>query len=1717
MVEKKGENDEEKELTGGKEEGEVEVEEKVEGDDEDDDDEVHETPVNSLTLKQSSTLPAGGGRLLLFQRYAPALMRELELEYKMYMAEVVQLTANTQRSIDVNLEVSACYKCDPRLKPMLNVPVQANLQLKQHIKFVPPNPFHQGYFVYSRLWNGKHRYLPSGEREAKLRTEKLLNKLNKRGDAVPREATYRLQTLYAEKGITFATNFDLAQENTYLSLLGVLKHGSSTSVRFCVSPNYKFQTKIGPLSYNNCIKVLSTSQPKMYRFQIEKMFSSLTTLSDISQQFPSIHLDYPTSLHCMYFCYKDTSGWPTFVQTQSCDGLLYAVKNARLIFGHQDSPAVSQFTMLEASEVYRQYNRSMSAIEQCLVSMIKAILTFSRFADDIQTSCTQKRVEEYCKITGTSSPKAPPISETCIEQGTCTGKHEIFTLAMFESFKREFLELSRQLMIKLCETLVKILNFAGFSLKYLHGEENLQNQLNDMIANQTCNQQKPDVRVIRPTTQEVSEHISKLGKFEHHDEFQRPDLTLDKKFEIEHLGYLYSKEQIELKIKSMALIYFDGKQNRRTPEFFSYEQFQRFDEEYRPIFTRRSLFSAVARGGDSQGKILCLYRSQLKIAIRLFLKREPNAKWEAPLDTDSLMRLKAALKSYFFLVQQKLPQTDVFRYSGHQLFLVGTCDGAEHLFTLSVTLIARSCLAGVVSSTAEHVALHPYSVNVHIVSMVEVELLGMLRLCAEMGIVVDELQRLGLDLPGKQRYIYTDSKILLTLLRQKIQYMKKKYAHGISKIQLKLHDLKMDPYSSVAYVCQRQGTLFSDYFSKITSFTIENTENKFRKIHDMTWIESAHPRRLTGVTFETALPSGAELRYLEDNAILETEMESFQLDVKNTTCPDIDQILSAASKCKVNQSSGGGGCSDCEWEKNDVENEYKNLCLGETSSDSEYENLCKSENDQKDKDTHRDKIDKQTNKETDKDKLMSPKEAISVSDVWRKEMDLLLERKRSFGLGARSILAILKICVTFIRKCKAGSKQGPQNRKHRQAERQRDKMQKSEEVKHLRKVDNFRDLHDRPVRALDLINSNLGYFDDLLQLPANPANALDQTSEREVELVQKKEVELVREREVDDQDCRKAFHHLTSLYQSNLTMRGFEKRIYKNIGGGETVVWEGRRHRNYDEQKLRRSRLRSIKGGSQLESTLLKAAHDATRGQNLPKAELSVYNLQVHIVDLKKKLQKLQHSCCSCRRRRALSSKETDKVKKRELGPSDYMNRAIRWLEGKQTAVIDCVGPLQCWGTFEGSHLTKLFAVVIIELPLKTCHIVPLRSYSSEHFLLAMRTFVARRLAPMDIWIGDAGSNFKRLQNSSAGFLLEDEELHQDEKLNLYKELETGDKVERLREAGLFIRASSGDHSVVGVCEKAVATVKQCIRSFGLTTQSPLTYFEWDYLWAQVSHCIASRPVHSSKDGRLYTAMGLLNLMGRTGWHIGEDQLDVKINSKDEVSARLEKMEEHMASVKRQVAEILLQVMIQPSFINQQTRKECIKVRDEAEDAQTNSVYFCPRLFTRCCNFTGSLLRLCRLGLSKQTGLFQRSGKLKAGSYVTRNLGDLYLIAEANRDQTLGQEVWLPTWNLGKALEKGSMQRGYLVWEENEEQKDLSCNEFEETEKKGDQESEDEEEEAGKERDKKKKEKRAERVRERKKEEEKTEGEDEKEEEKTTRRTRIGRTIKTPKRYQAEW
>ena len=125
------------------------------------------------------------GRLILTKQHSDAILRHLELDYKLFMNEIEHI-ANKQKCLDVNLKVAGCYLCDNRLKPMLNVPVQSNLQLKNYISFSPPSVFGPGHFTYNRMWNGKYNFLPSGEAQARSRTEKLLQRINKNDNKIAR-------------------------------------------------------------------------------------------------------------------------------------------------------------------------------------------------------------------------------------------------------------------------------------------------------------------------------------------------------------------------------------------------------------------------------------------------------------------------------------------------------------------------------------------------------------------------------------------------------------------------------------------------------------------------------------------------------------------------------------------------------------------------------------------------------------------------------------------------------------------------------------------------------------------------------------------------------------------------------------------------------------------------------------------------------------------------------------------------------------------------------------------------------------------------------------------------------------------------------------------------------------------------------------------------------------------------------------------------------------------------------------------------------------------------------------------------------------------------------------------------------------------------------------------------------------------------------------------
>ena len=1625
------------------------------------------------------------GRLILSKQYSTALLSQLDSEYNRYMAEICQLSLDPPRSIDMNLKLSGCFSCDPRLKSMLSIPVASNLQLRNFVTFVPPSAFNKGHFLYQRMWNGRYDFLPSGEQQARLRTEKLLSKINKGDDKIAREASFRLQNLYAEQGLSWCSKFDLQQDCKFLGLLAILKQGSSTSVRVCSIPNSEYTTTIGSLTYNDCIQSLSVAQPRPYRFSLAKMFSLHTVNSDISQQFPSIHLDYKTSLASVFFCYKDKEGWPTFTSSHSVDKLLYAIRNKRLYFGGSDAPGIAEYCMKEACTFYLEYHPHLDEEEKWLVGRVEDVLRHSRFADDLQISNLINHIKDYFLLSSkektTTLPETPTWNSACLVEGRCDTKHAVTNSTAFDQYCMQIKHLSETIILKIATKLMQVLNFSGFSLKYLKGESVLQVPLDSIVKNQIVHRNSDKVKMVRPDMQEVAQHINRLNRNSNFISFVDPEPKDDSHW-VDYLGYSYSDGEVGLRIQTLSIVYSNGKINIRSPEFYTFQQFTNFVKDNKPTFTKRSLYSAASKNFDTSGRFLIIFRSQIKIAIRNYIKSSPLSRWDDAIDAKTLELFMSSLQNYFFLVKQKLPVINLYKYDSQAYFLLGTSDGSDVLTALSTTIIARTCLNGIVSSKACHLSLHAYSVNINLLSMVDIEMLALIKLCSEFSYILEELDSLGIHIPDRNRYIFTDSRILLTLLRQKIHLMQKKFSFGISKLQLKLFDLKISPYFQIGHIDQKQGTLWSDYYSKLGNVSLEATKKKLKRIHDMAWVESAHPSRLKGVSFDADLPSGAEMKFLREFVIKPGEMKTFQTELQSEI-KDPEKIISAAVSVQTESDTKGWHCegkclnnncsqhlklsegySETSWLSDISGDSHSEKCTN-ASCDSEfclndlYENRLISlgqvqEIDLSVQSVSEGEVSSLANlcSETLSDitpvttmatQVIIPNGSHAVggysfadedTSTWKKGVEELINRKMSFGLGARSFLSILARCIQFSRLCKQEAQKDPELRLTRQRERKERRLIKLEEKRSSTSSANkwppwklhnkVRDLHDTPVTAVDLINSEIGFIDQFL-LRETPHG-----QEKTLSAAQP----VFSEGDSMEEMKKQAFHYVTHLYQVQTPVKGYEGKRVKNLNGTLNYVLEGRRHRDYEEKKLRRTRLRNIEEGSRLETVLLREAHRASRGLNIAKAELSLVNLHVHIPHAKKKLQQMSHQCPACRRRRALTGRRDDKSRKEELGPSDYLLRSLRWRGARQTVVLDVYGPQRCQGLFEGGAVGKIYGLVLLQLPLKTCKIIPLRSYASEHFLLAMKTYISLQMAPMDVVIGDAASNFRRLQNSSSGYINNEEDQDQKEKIRLYKELETGDAKERLAEVGVFIKIASGDHSVVSNIEKAVDCVKQLLRNCAHSLRSPLTFFELEYVWSMVSLCIASRPIHASANGRLYTAQSLLQLMGQSGLHLGDDKVDVKLGD-DEVTERLELMEKRMFELKSSVAEAMMSCVLHPSFLNIQTSEEVNKNRDSVEKAKLDNVYFCEEIFKKTANFSASLLRLCRFGSSGQTALFQKPGPIRPGSYVTRNIADLYLIAKSNENRTIGSDPWLPSWNLKRAFETHQDQRGFLSWEKEEKRK----------------------------------------------------------------------------------
>ena len=124
---------------------------------------------------------------------------------------------------------------------------------------------------------------------------------------------------------------------------------------------------------------------------------------------------------------------------------------------------------------------------------------------------------------------------------------------------------------------------------------------------------------------------------------------------VDYLGYSYSDGEVGLRIQTLSIVYSNGKINIRSPEFYTFQQFTNFVKDNKPTFTKRSLYSAASKNFDTSGRFLIIFRSQIKIAIRNYIKSSPLSRWDDAIDAKTLELFMSSLQNYFFLVKQKLP------------------------------------------------------------------------------------------------------------------------------------------------------------------------------------------------------------------------------------------------------------------------------------------------------------------------------------------------------------------------------------------------------------------------------------------------------------------------------------------------------------------------------------------------------------------------------------------------------------------------------------------------------------------------------------------------------------------------------------------------------------------------------------------------------------------------------------------------------------------------------------------------------------------------------------------------------------------------------------------------------------------------------------------------------------------------------------------------------
>ena len=1497
-----------------------------------------------------------GSKLVEIEMTDDATKHFHKLQQKVFLAELDQMCSPLSRSLDHLGQTFACSKCDPRMSHLSKIPIEANIELRDCIRFLPPDAFHHGRFEYNLLFSGMFQYLPleKMKNDAYHRTKKLVHKVNLHNAAVAKLASLRLQQLYSRSDVAWVTPYDETQSMVFLPLHCVVKPSScSTQARICIAPNVSYNTPVGPVSYNSALKNISSSQPRFYRFLLQHQTALAFAVADVSQQFNRCHFSRPSSLLNVTLAMRSRRNLPTYCVDDCDDVSLHPLRHKVCGFGGKQTPQVAQYCQQNSVKVFKSHHPKLSVTDEFLTEAVESVLYNDTWMDDMFLYVGLSLLFKWMDISKVNKP-------------TWSENFDTVKLKLFMSQLKSHAD---NLLILICAQLTKILQFSGFKIKHFKTKcPTQQKKLDLLIAEQRIGLDNDNfIEVKKPSQLELHNQLRFLSP---HTEFP-PYEPESEREGVPHLGLLYNEGEVKLLKNTLSFVYSCAGKKVKSPEFKNFDDFISWHKRVKPQYSRRSLFSLVASTQDATGRHLALYRARMKLLIRAFLLRKPLSGWECLVNIEEERQLLFNIEIYFHLVQKTVYEPNLAKYCTKRSILAFS-DGSDSLYAISISMVYSYCVNGITKHQATHLCLIPYSAHVQMINILWIELAGFAKLLAELAGYLIELKSLGVEIPPKNIFLASDSMVLIKLLRSKVTHLQKSSSHKCAKILIQMNTLALNSFDHLFWADQKVVNFYPDFISKKGKIeTCQSVLKTYDRLFDFDWVTSGPLESPPGLHANLPNPKKSELEELKASHVLESEWENFCREQILEQQDDI-MTLSAAARCTSNPA-----CSvSCKKPDTQIAESALKLTPKPPPKDGSH--------------------------------TVSPEcvQACTKDHTeWKKTLTHLIQRKFSYGFNKRGCIGILQKCLEFGLKLRCLARLGETGRKERQKKREREYRDRPVETFPL--LNPFQQGHELIAKAIDPLTLHWGQLDEHFQPPAAAGGDLPEDLEHQGA------------RHPQKVDASRIFHLMTTSFQSKDRVRYFSNLTHCDIYGQEVSLLIGRRQRDNFEQgnegsEIQQTRLRLIEPCSILEELILFAAHQASFS-NLSKAKVSIFALNVYVVNLDEKLRKLQLTCSCCCLVRAQRLRWDDLVQNSQLGPSSQLFRVKKWQENVTFHMIDLAGPARTYMGNVQNH-RKFFILLGLQLPIKRLICVPIKDYSAQSLYLGLLEYSVKVGGRLEIVASDSGSQIGPYQNEAMGY--HEEKMDREVPVQTYNwmQMVLGKRRKQLAENNIFLKIVSGAHKHLAPIESCVATLKYTLASLNKRLSTPMDIFHWNYVLRLTERTVLTRPLAASKGGRFWTPACLLNLMGEQGR--SGDVADFRPQARaDTVVDQLERFEQNMIKLKTEVAHILVDSLIMPSFCENMTREERVKRRTQAREIKLSDIFLCPVLLAKSFHMTKSLLRLVYINDAETGGVFAKTGKHRQDRLVTRDFSYLYYICKGTRDTILGAR-WRPTFNVQKIFKE---------------------------------------------------------------------------------------------------